>query len=410
MTSTYENIRENNYTLDYKNYFAYKKYDENYTTSTEEKYLTSVDCTMYVSGVQKTDSGDRSNIERCFDYSFVKPYLITPLLDLFISSEDVLFNKLNEYLTTAKNYTFTKFLLYIFSKLITNLSTINNIDYDSTTLNNIQEYIYSNYYNKKINFYTIDNVTYDFTSTDSTVIETITSNTNANCVYDLYKLGFFNYYNHVIDTLTETCDDKFKYYCVKLKNGAINILHYYLSTEILYFFIASKNISNYYNNSNNSCSNSIENNISSSDSTQTCSDSCTTLQKDIVTFTNFMSKLITKINIYDELINQKNYNSISQYDIIKTKDDSINEVSQNNIQIEGTLLTLKEKNDNINKIVNKNKFKRLLFAIFIILYFGLNALLITINFKQYEVLVGNLLILMIMTLYLFIIKLKKNMF
>jgi hypothetical protein len=443
-------VRTDAYNNVYRQYFQYKYYnfvpsddalgseDKNIINPVPVKILPSIDPIT-------ENIKDRGNIERSYDYNYVKPYLIKPLFDFFTKSEsDILFHYYMKYNSEAlkNNFSFLKSLLYIFSNLIKNLSIdisieLNgvNIEADDIIKDKMQEFLFNNYFNKRIDGIEINNEYIYFNLID---IKDITSSTllysklvdddNINhsgktfnrYLLMLYKYGFFNFYNHIIDVINECTtfsEKKVNYYCNRLKIGAVKILQYYIISDILKFFILARKNNKIVSLSTNriyiegdsvyDCDSQFE-----TDDLDLTEENLNILKQDIVKYWQIQDILVSKINTEDGLIQLKDFKSLQIFDVISDNNNDINKINQKNENTDNIVRTLTEKNVTSNVILKNNKIKLILFGIMVLCYIIINITILfnLVKIPTHTILLLNSIILIIMIIYIFINILKKIYF
>jgi hypothetical protein len=433
MTDTRKNKIRTQFYNDFRKYFQYETYEFNQDKTSHEvsmkndikNFLISEPLDLPYPENIVEDIKDRGNLERSFDYEFVKPNLLNPILS-FMNS-DVFFHN---YMTLSKkaldnNYTFLKTLLFVHSSLINSINIdiiknqIKTYFTDKNTPNYIMKdlssYIYINYENKKI-----DGIIKNGNLTQFKDLENSLNNLSdiEKILYFLYKQGYFNYYNHIINVVSNcSIKNDNQYYCNRLKIAAVKVLEFYLITESLLKFIIDlkpsednktqpKLILNgtIYRDTRYDCKSYISNNdLTSSWSSKNL------LKQDLIQYYNMIGILTSTINIETDLINQKFFNVLNNSKKIETNENSIKDLDVDKKESSNIIITLNDKNEVAKKNLHKNKIIMFLIGIIVIFYIIINMLILLkfIQFDSSDILKINITILILLLLYIFIYKLKN---
>jgi hypothetical protein len=436
MTDTRKNKIRTQFYTEFRKYFQYETYEfnknkdsSNVTMNNGSKnFLLPEPLNLPYPENIIENINDRGNIERSFDFDFVKPNLINPLQS-FMSS-DIFFHN---YMILSKkafdnSYTFLKTLLFVHSSLLNSINIeilqnpmkkyfINLPNFSNKNLmKDLSSYIYINYEAKHIDGIIING---DFAKfKDLKQFESLNKlNDTEKLLYFLYNNGYFNYYNHIIDVVSNcSIINENQYYCNRLKIGAVKVLEFYLLTESLLNFIKdlkpitekdqSKLILNgtIYKDVIYDCkSKFMSQDLKSSWSSKNL------LKQDIIQYYNMISNLTSKINIETDLINQKFFNVLNKSKKIELNENIIKDLDIDKKRSSNIIITLEEKNDIAKKKFYKNRNIMFLIGLIVILYIIINMLILVkyIEFDSYNLLIINVTILIILLLYIFINKVKN---
>ncbi len=444
------------YENNFKEYFYYKDLVNN--TNTEKPFLKSSSINLENIKNDNFDEND-SNIERSYNYNFVQKGLINPIINLFENNEAILLHHFIKYYNETSNIKiFLDKMLYIYSNLIINLKqtdldkVLKNIDgIDSKILLNntileendkiqIKNYLIKNYSNKRIDNIEINNKLYKFDAinlkntqsieniNDDSLKELMENDITINLekpfymyILLLYKSGFFNFYNHMYDILNE-CDNQEnnKYYCKRLKLGAIKYLQYCIFSDVLKNYI-SKNIIHdtqlVYSDTSLTRNNILLSETDFNDpnyyisyiSSGNLKSSVNDLKRDILLYVEFQNLSESQIDIYNSLINLKTSNYIELEKSTNENKDNINNYTTEKLRKNNIVRTLKEKNERSLTQLTNNRKTLMLYSFLLIIYviFNMLTLLKLTDISSELLLVLNMLILVIIIIYFFI-KIIKN--
>ncbi len=443
-------LRTNFYNNYYKQYFEYKVFNEDGTPKADlEKVIKFSDNIyriepdfIYPNPINENIT-NRGNIERSYDYDYVRLNLIDPLLNKFklTKKQDKLFHYYIKYNVEAlqNKYSFAQSILFVYSNLIKHQSILfrfrdgrPSVNLNDTEKSSLQEFIFKNYLNKRIDGIEINNeyikFKYPLTRSDMEKLRNDDNIKHSGSPLNMYLYymcnnGFFNFYNHIIDVsneCTKSRKKKFSYYCNKLKIGAIKILLYYFLSDILKEFILARKETHPISLTGSSVyAGTVYGNASKfidSDFEGTplkLKESVTDkLKYDIANYWEIQLSIISTLSIEDSLISQKNFKSLQIFDDITNNENILNTINQKNEKTKILIDTLVEKNDVSLNTIKRNKIILVLFAILVILYIILNIVILSdfVKVSKYIVSLVNTIILIIMIIYIFINILKKIYF